>query len=238
MPELDKNRIAAAALAVGDKHGAAGFTMRAVADALGVTPMALYHHVRDKAALAALLVDAAIGEHPLPPPKGVWRDDLWEIALWMRENTLAHPFVAHLRREYHVWTPAMLQMTERWLSLWQQSGLDLEKAVLAARTSSMAITGLMREEMIYRTMQRPDKAQLSWLPNVRLMFHANQDRDAEFELVVRSFIEGLHAKLAIHQDKSAPVRSIKTSRRIPDQHRRKSYTRSSSRTRAETRTKD
>ena len=80
--ELDAARIAAAALAVADAQGAGGFTMRAVAEALGVTPMALYHHVEDKAALAALLVDAAIRQHPLPPPTGVWRDDLWTIARW------------------------------------------------------------------------------------------------------------------------------------------------------------
>src|SRR5690349_12942228 len=109
MNELDTDRIAAAALSVVDKHGVGGFTMRAVADALRVTPMALYHHVKDKAALASLVVDAAIRQHPLPPPLGAWREDLWTMAKWIRQGTLAHPQVGHLRREHHVWTPAMLQ---------------------------------------------------------------------------------------------------------------------------------
>jgi AcrR family transcriptional regulator len=194
--ELSPERIAAAALAVADAHGISGFTMRAVADAVGVTPMALYHHVKDKAALAALLVDAAISEHPLPQPTGAWRDDLWTMAHWMRESRRAHPVVAQIRRAYHVWTSATLQMTEHWLGLWRQSGLTLERARVAATTSSMAIVGLVEEETIFEEMARPADAALSWLPNARLMFDAPHDRDAEFELVVRSLIDGLHARLA------------------------------------------
>ena len=196
MAELDLGRIAAAALAVVDKRGSSGFTMRAVAGALRVTPMALYHHVKNKAALAALLVDAAISAQPLPPPSGVWQHDLWAMANWMRQNTLAHPIVAQIRRAYKVWTAATLRMTERWLSLWQQSGLPLEKALVAATTSSMAIVGLVEEEAIFRGMVRPSDASLSWLPNARLMFDARHDHEAEFELLVRSLIEGLHARLS------------------------------------------
>src|SRR6476660_10057935 len=120
-----------------DERGAEGFTLRAVADELGVTPMALYHHVPDKAGLVALLVEAAIREQELPPPTGNWRDDLWEVARWMRDSVRAHPALGQLRRRYRVWTPSMLPMAERWLSVWQQSGLDVEQASLAAVTSSM-----------------------------------------------------------------------------------------------------
>jgi AcrR family transcriptional regulator len=193
--ELDRERIAAAALAVADARGFEGFTMRAVANALGVTPMALYHHVADKAALAALLVEAAINAQPLPTPTGDWRDDLWAIAKWMRASTHAHPVVAHIRRVYGVWTPSSLQITERWLSLWQQSGLTLEAAVTAATSSSLAIVGIVAEEAILATMTRPTPAQLSWLPNARLVFGARPDRDANFELLVRALIDGLYARL-------------------------------------------
>jgi len=196
MAKLDTDCIAEAALAVIDDQGLSGFTMRAVADALGVTAMALYHHIRDKAALAALIVDAAIRKNPLPPPTGKWRDDLWTMAKWMRENTLAHPAFIHLRRAYHVWTSATLTMTEHWLSLWQQSGLDLEKAVLAAKTSSMAITGFVDEEMISRELLSPDDATLSLLPNARVMFESGRNRETEFELAVKSLIDGLYARLS------------------------------------------
>jgi TetR/AcrR family tetracycline transcriptional repressor len=209
MAELDKDCIATAALAIADRHGVDGFTMRSVANALDVTPMALYHHVRDKAALVTLLVDTVIRKHPLPPTSGVWQDDLLSMAQWMRQSMLNHPVVAQLRHAYNVWTPAMLQMTERWLSLWQQSALDLEDAVLAATTSSMAISGLVKEEMIFYTMQHPGNEILAWLPNVRVMFNTAHNRDAQFELAVRSLIDGLHARLTLNQNTSARTQSIK-----------------------------
>jgi AcrR family transcriptional regulator len=196
LPDLDLRRITDAAMRVADEHGADGFTMRAVADELGVTAMALYHHVPDKAALVALVVDAAIAEQPLPPPTGVWRDDLWAVAKWMRQSSLDHPAIGKLRQNYRVWTPSVFPMTERWLSVWQQSGLPLEKAVTAAVTSSMAITGMVHEELVYREVDWPDADQhLSLFPNARLVFTAHRDSAEDFELLVRSLIDGLHARL-------------------------------------------
>jgi AcrR family transcriptional regulator len=195
--ELDRARIAAAALGVADARGVSGFTMRAVAQALGVTPMALYHHVEDKAALARLLVDAAIGQRPLPPPTGVWQDDLWTIARWMRDARAAHPAVAHIRRAYGVWTSASLEMTERWLGHWRQSGLAQNKALVAATTSSLAIVGIVEEESAFRDLVRPADDALSQLPSARQMFEARHDREAEFELLVRALIDGLYARLSV-----------------------------------------
>jgi len=196
MAELTTQRIAAAALLVADEHGASGFTMRAVAEAVGVTPMALYHHVEDKGALVALLVDAAISERPLPPPTGSWRDDLWEMACWMRESAVAHPAVARLRGEYGVWTSSIFPMTERWLSIWQQSGLEFDAALLAASASSTAIIGFVDAELRLEELDLPDEAQLASFPNARLAFHLERDGAREFELVVRSVVEGVHARLS------------------------------------------
>jgi hypothetical protein len=66
---------------------------------------------------------------------------------------------------------------------------------VAATTSSLAIVGLVEEEAIFREMRRPSEADLSGLPGARPVFEAPHDREAEFELLVRSLIEGLHARL-------------------------------------------
>ncbi len=204
MAEFTREQIAEAALAVADERGAAGFTMRAVAETLGVTPMALYHYVEDKAALVALVVDASIAEHPLPPPTGSWQEDLFDMARWMRQTTLAHPAVARLRSAYHVWTPSIFPMTERWFSVWQQSGLELRAALLAASASSTAIIGFVETELLYAKTTFPDASALSSFPSARLAFNLERDGTREFELVVRSILEGLHARLA-PESPSAPV---------------------------------
>jgi AcrR family transcriptional regulator len=202
--ELDRDRIAAAALRVADARGAAGFTMRAVAEELGVTPMALYHHVADKAALVALVVDAAVRERPMPAPTGSWQDDLWEVARWMRDSLRAHPALIRLRSTYAVWTPSILPLTERWMSVWQQSGLDLEDAVRAAQASSIAIIGAAEVEAGVTGVDLPDPDALALHPGARLLLTGEVDPDEQFELVVRSVVAGVHARLAGLEEHTAP----------------------------------
>jgi AcrR family transcriptional regulator len=54
--------ILTAALALLDEGGGQGLTMRALASRLGVTPMSLYHHVKDRAGLLRALSDRVYGE--------------------------------------------------------------------------------------------------------------------------------------------------------------------------------
>ena len=115
--ELDRERIALAGLAVADRDGPSGFTMRAVADELGVTPTALYRHVRDKKELISVVVDAVVTEHALPVPTGDWQEDLWRLAKTMRLMTHSHPAVSELARGHQIWSPNVLPITERWMSL-------------------------------------------------------------------------------------------------------------------------
>jgi AcrR family transcriptional regulator len=208
--ELDQERIAAAALTVVDEYGARGFTMRAVADALGVTPMALYYHVADKAALVAMVLEAAIAERPLPHATGDWQDDLLELSRWVRDCARAHPEVAKLNTQ-QVWTPKMLRVAERWAGIWQQSGLPLEQAVQAAAVSSLAIYGYVDSETRSREIEWPGEEMLAWLPNARLLYRSGHDPDAAFELVVRALITGLHAQLALDSARSDV--SVGTARR-------------------------
>ena len=195
MADLDVGRITSAALTIVDRDGPDGFTMRAVADELGVTPTALYRHVDGKKALVSLLVDAVVTEQVLPAPTGDWREDLWLMAKTMRNMTHSHPGVSELRRGHQIWSTAVLPLTERWMNLWNQSGLPLEVALRAAVTTSLAITGIVEEELLLRNIQLPDEASLTWVPNARLAFGIDRDRDADFELVVRSMIDGVHARL-------------------------------------------
>ena len=56
---ISRDQIAAAALAIADRDGLEAVSMRSVAARLGVGTMSLYNHVRNKADLERLLLDAA-----------------------------------------------------------------------------------------------------------------------------------------------------------------------------------
>ena len=66
--QLSQERIVAAALAVAKRVGFDRLTMRALADELGVTPMAAYYYVSSKDQLLELVADAVASDaKPLPP---------------------------------------------------------------------------------------------------------------------------------------------------------------------------
>ncbi|NUS88779.1 MAG: TetR/AcrR family transcriptional regulator [Streptomyces sp.] len=98
-----REEILDAALAIADEQGLEAVSMRAVADRVGVTPMALYRHVSDKAALldgiagrllAALLPpDERDGQAAEPR---AWDERLRGLAYACREVARRHPWVAHL----------------------------------------------------------------------------------------------------------------------------------------------
>lgn len=196
MPRLDADQIATAAWKIVDERGLQAFTLRAVAQELGVSAMAIYHHFSDKAALASLMVEKAHSERALTPATGYWRDDLWEMAKWLREVRLAHPALPSLRRNFSIWSPAMLAISERWVSLWLQSGLATDKASLAARASSQAVVGMVDEEAVYETDEPPAEEMLDRMPIIRVMFEKDYSQDTVFELGVRSIIDGLYLRLS------------------------------------------
>jgi AcrR family transcriptional regulator len=196
MARLDISQIVGAAWKVVDRGGAEAFRIRTVAEELGISPMAIYHHAPNKAALAAAMVEAAYYEQPLAAPTGDWKEDLWLQARWLRETRLAHPAISAIHREYRTWTPALLRTTERWVNLWQQSGLPLDRALIAARASSQAIVGLVDEEAGYEAEEPPNATLLAALPSVRTMFEKDHCRASLFELCARSVIDGLYARLS------------------------------------------
>src|SRR3954468_17677062 len=65
---LNRDRVLQAAVALADRAGIDAVSMRALAQDLGVVPMALYKHVRDKDELLDGMVDVLIDEFESPDP--------------------------------------------------------------------------------------------------------------------------------------------------------------------------
>ncbi|MGI5147000.1 TetR/AcrR family transcriptional regulator [Plantactinospora sp. CA-294935] len=67
-PPLHRDRIVAAAVALLDREGVAGLTMRRLAERLGAGSTTLYWHVTNKDDVLDLALDQIFGEVPLPEP--------------------------------------------------------------------------------------------------------------------------------------------------------------------------
>lgn len=79
-----------AALEIADERGLPAVTMRAVAERIGVTPMALYPHVGGKDGLLDAMVDRLLGQLPLESG-GDWRQRLDRLARAMRALARRYP---------------------------------------------------------------------------------------------------------------------------------------------------
>lgn len=81
---LDVDRIVDAAIAIIDRDGLAGLSMRKLGAELSVDPMAVYHHVDDKRSLVALVIARTVGGVPVPDPAAPWdvRVTQWALGYW------------------------------------------------------------------------------------------------------------------------------------------------------------
>lgn len=79
-----------------DERGAEAFSMRAVANELGVFPATLYWHVGDKAQLLGLVELRWVQGIELPDELTDWREWMHEVARRYRAHARQHPNVARL----------------------------------------------------------------------------------------------------------------------------------------------
>jgi len=140
---LTRERVVAAALAVVDRDGLEGLTMRALGRELDVDPMAAYHHVPSKAAILQGVVEAILDEIEVPDPATTipWPDGVRRIATEYRRALLAHPNALPVVSTQPVLTPRGLRLIEAAAALLVRGGLRPEEAVEAINGGAALVIG-------------------------------------------------------------------------------------------------
>ncbi len=98
-PRYTRDEIAAAAIRIADTEGFEELSMRRLASELGAGTMTLYHYVRTKDELLALVHDAIMAELLVPAGElpDTWRDALTAIAYRSRDALRRHPWALDIR---------------------------------------------------------------------------------------------------------------------------------------------
>jgi len=162
-PAHTRARIAAAALEVADTEGFEAVTMRRVAAALGAGTMTLYHYVRNKRELAALMDDAMMAELVIPEAElaGDWREGLAQIARRSYATFLRHPWIFdHLAAEDapEPGGPNALRHVEQSLRVAEKTGLDLKgQFEVTALLDDFVFGHAMRTRGIGRSHETPEE---------------------------------------------------------------------------------
>lgn len=165
----------ARAIEVGDDEGIDGVSFRRLASDLGVTPMALYRHVRDKDDLLAAMLDALVGHLDLAgvaQAPGGWEGKLRVLLDGFRQLLHAHPVAIPLLAGKAGMTPNWLSTIEIGLEVLREAGFPVREAVDLLRQISNRLVGLVTLESIAAPSPSPDldarirqsRAQLQALP--------------------------------------------------------------------------
>ena len=93
---LDRAEVIEAARDLLDEQGFEAFSMSRLGDRLGVTAMALYRHVADRADLERAVAQLVLADLAGAPSAGEWPE---AVATWMhrvRDHWLRHPWLGRL----------------------------------------------------------------------------------------------------------------------------------------------
>ncbi|POX51469.1 TetR family transcriptional regulator, partial [Streptomyces sp. Ru71] len=133
-PRLSRAEIITAARRIIDEEGAGRLTMRRLAKEIGSTPMALYHHVRDKEELLLLLLEDFAGQAPRPSLPADPRERLIAAASAMRDLLAQCPWLVEVLTADDLFAPSALWFVEHIVDAAIACGLTPEQAVHAYRT--------------------------------------------------------------------------------------------------------
>ena len=207
--------IADAAIAVIDREGLAGLTVRALAQELGLGTMTLYWYVRNKEEVLDLVGDRMLAGIEMPPEEGDWREQCRQSMIAVRKAFLAHPRAMPIMVGRGSFGPNGLRWLEYALGVFRRAGFTDKDAADAYFTASNYVAGFCTQETAgadptsdvnadragfaakarqYISLLPPDR-----YPNVTalsgLVFTGN--RDDRFAFGVDALIAGFQARLEV-----------------------------------------
>ena len=142
---LSRTLVLDAAVALADEAGLEAFSMRGLAQELGVVPMALYKHVANKEELLDGMVDIVFGEIELPSADLDWRSAMRRRALSTRDALKRHSWAIGMMESRHP-GPANLRNHDAVMGCLRSAGFSFELAIHAYSLQDAYIYGFALQE--------------------------------------------------------------------------------------------
>jgi AcrR family transcriptional regulator len=142
---LSRSIVLEAAVALADEAGLEAFSMRGLAQELGVVPMALYKHVANKEELLDGMVDIVFGEIDLPSTELEWRSAMRQRAASTREALRRHSWAIGMMESRHP-GPANLRNHNAVMGCLREAGFSFELAIHAYSVQDAYIYGFALQE--------------------------------------------------------------------------------------------
>jgi len=189
---LDPGELIEVATALADEEGLEAVTFRALAERLGVSPMAVHRASGGIEALRhrliARVVDESVAALDWTGPG--WRVRLETFAVGLRDLLMRHPLVLEAHRRASLDTPAADDIAHRVVAALRDAGLDEETAVYSYAAVHDFVTGHAAIRL-----GRGD-AELSEIPAARRaasVFDRHHDPERRFRIGLDLLLDGISA---------------------------------------------
>jgi AcrR family transcriptional regulator len=201
---LTRELIVDAALALLERDGLQGLSMRRLAQELGSGAASLYWHVGDKEELLGLLLDRIVGEQPVPEPDPKhWQGTVKELARATRRHLARRRDAAQLSLGRVPTGPNSLPVLERNLAVLAASGLPPQVIAYAADMFALYVGAFAYEESLSHEGQATPEQIGEYFRSLppeqfpTLTRYADElvagDLDERFEFAIELLIRGLEA---------------------------------------------
>jgi AcrR family transcriptional regulator len=211
---LSKQVVVDRGLALADAEGLDALTIRRLATELGVTPMALYWHFRNKEELLAALGDQVWRELATDvDPAAPWHVQMRGLLESLLHVLRSHPCASQLILEGEKQSDAALVAIETVLAVLRRGGFDPEHAAEIARNALWTGLMLVMSEGFKPGLTEAERTEEQRLARVRLALlppdrfpriieaaepMSSCDPDIHYELGVDVFIAGVRAMAPGH----------------------------------------
>ncbi len=188
---LSREAVVARALEIGTAEGLDAVSLRRLAQELGVTPMALYRHVRDKQDLINAMTEVVLGE--IDPTAGVGPNTSWTEGLRLvldkyKEQLDARPLALPLSIAYTGdGPPSFWRVLEQLLGILLDAGFARRDAIVLIRMISNLLAGylLLLQQGTPKDAMQLDAHQMDLLRRRFVLVQLSLPRD-EFPNLVAS----------------------------------------------------
>lgn len=144
---LTKDFVLRMAVALADEAGTGLPSMRALGERLGVEPMSLYHHFRNKDLILDGMVDMVFDEIELPADDVDWRTAMRRRAVTMRDALIRHPWASRLMDSRSNPGPATLRQHDAAIGCLRAGGFSIAAAAHAFSVLDSYTYGFVIQEL-------------------------------------------------------------------------------------------
>jgi TetR/AcrR family tetracycline transcriptional repressor len=174
MGKLTRELVVEQALEIGDAEGLQAVTIRRLAQELGVTPMALYWHFKNKELLTIGMADHLIAgfviEEDYARP---WQGQLRELVSGLIRVLRRHPCAAEVLDEVdHMAVPSFLRVWDTALGLAKRAGFSYEENCLISKYLLQGAVALAAGPMSHRSPGLSDQEAAEHLRLKRVTFQS------------------------------------------------------------------